>query len=239
MPRTAVCPQVLFLAAAIAAAPMLQGCLVAAAGAGAGAGYELSQERSINDQIKDTAIGAAITASWRQYEPKLAENCSVTVYQGRVLLTGRAPSEQWHDIATKLAWQQKEVKEVYNEIEIGQGDDFAQRTHDAVVSTKLKAALIADGDVRSVNYDATTENSVVYLMGSARSRAELDAVSNHARNIEGVRRVVSFVRIRSGAPQPASSAAAAPPPSAAPEAPPAETPPPPTARQPVQATPLK
>ena len=91
-----------------------------------------------------------------------------------MLLTGRVPREQWRDIATKLAWQQKDVKEVYNEIEIGQGDDFAQRTHDTVVSTKLKAALIADGGVRSVNYDITTENSVVYLIGTARSRAELD-----------------------------------------------------------------
>jgi hypothetical protein len=37
-------------------------------------------------------------------------------------------------------------------------------------------------------------------MGSARSQAELDKATNHARYIPGVRRVVSFVQIRGGVP---------------------------------------
>ena len=68
------------------------------------------------------------------------------------------------------------------------------------ITSKLKTQLIADGDVKSINYTVTTVKGVVYIIGSARSQAELDRVIDHARNIGNVRRVVSYVRIRAGEP---------------------------------------
>jgi osmotically-inducible protein OsmY len=40
-----------------------------------------------------------------------------------------------------------------------------------------------------------TVNNVVYLIGRARSRPELDAVLLNARGIPNVRNVVSYVRV--------------------------------------------
>jgi osmotically-inducible protein OsmY len=37
---------------------------------------------------------------------------------------------------------------------------------------------------------------VVYLMGIAQNRAELQRVTNHARNLSYVRKVESFVRLK-------------------------------------------
>ena len=56
------------------------------------------------------------------------------------------------------------------------------------------------GDVRSVNYTIDTVNGSVYLIGSARSQAELDKVTDVARNVPNVKRVVSYVEIRQGQP---------------------------------------
>lgn len=229
-----------FLAVLLAAlaAPTLQGCVVAAAGAGASAGYTLSQQRSMAQQVKDTALAAAVGAAWRQYEPKLYENCSVMVYDGDVLITGRVPNQQWRDIADKLAWRQQGVRKVYDEIQVGPGEGFGRSAQDGLLTARLKAALLGDGAVRSVNYEVTTTEGVVYIMGSARSQAELNAVMNHARALDGVRRVVSFVRLRSSAPPQNTAPAPPPPPSSGPAAlqspPPAQPPP-----EPVQAIPLK
>ena len=234
--------------AALAAA--LGGCVVAAVGAaGAGGGYALSQERSIGDTVRDAGLHAAITESWKQYNIKMADNIDNTVYEGRVLLTGSVPSEEWHAEAVARTWKVEGVKEVYDEIQVGPEESFSENLSDGQVSTKLKAELIGDGDVKSINYTVTTVRGVVYVIGSARSQAELDRVVDHARNIGGVRRVVSYVRIRVGeppsaqtasAPQTATPPAGTPPTAASPApAPPSDATSTPTPRQQIEVTPLK
>ena len=75
--------------------------------------------------------------------------------------------------------------------------------------------------VRSVNYTIDTVNGSVYLIGSARTQAELDRVTEAARNVPDVKRVVSYVEIRPGAPVAAQPGAPPPPASAQmPDAPP-------------------
>ena len=73
-----------------------------------------------------------------------------------------------------------------------------------MVSTKVQVATIAGvgssgesrgGDISDVNYTVETVNGIVYLMGIARSRPELDKVTTHARNIAGVQKVISHVRL--------------------------------------------
>ena len=57
-----------------------------------------------------------------------------------------------------------------------------------------------DPEVRSGNFTIDTSNGSVYLIGSARTQAELELASRIARYIPGVKRVVSYVELRSGAP---------------------------------------
>ena len=227
------------IGAAGALAPSLAGCLLAVAGAGAGSGYALTQERSISDTVRDAGIQAAVTQSWKSFNLKLAEELNATVYTGRVLITGTAPNEDWRQEAVQRAWKVDGVKEVYDEIQIGADERFMQDMNDVGISSKLKAQLVGDGDVKSINYTVTTVKGVVYIIGSARSQSELDDVVNHARNISGVRRVVSYIRIRTG--EPASAAAPARAAPSSPAAPPAsdQAISPPTPRQSIEVTPLK
>ncbi|HYM04853.1 MAG TPA: BON domain-containing protein [Stellaceae bacterium] len=234
----------------LAALPVLSGCIVAAAGAGAAGGYAvLGQEESPGDQLKDKTIAAQVAQSWEQYSRDLAHDLDDTVYQQRVLITGRVPSEEMHQEAVKRAWRVGNVKEVHDEIEVGPETHFSDQARDTVISTRLRTDLLADSNVKSINYTIKTENGVVYVIGSARSQAELNRVTDYARNIPNVRRVVSYVRIRGGEPSAAPTAAsaapaaasAAPPPAAASATPtPQDTQPtPPTPRGSIEVTPLK
>jgi osmotically-inducible protein OsmY len=233
------------LVCAVLAAP-LGGCLVAAVGAaGAGGGYELTAERSFSDTAKDAGIGAVVAKSWRDYNLKMAEDIGCTVYEGRVLITGEVPSEDWRAEAVKRTWQVDGVKEVYDEIQVGPEEGFSQDMGDTTITTKLSTQIKLDADVKSINYTITTVRGVVYVIGSARSQQELDRVVDHARNIADVRRVVSYVRIRSGeAPKPeeAANPPPGPPPQGAlpPQPPGANTPvSSPTPRQQIEVTPLQ
>ncbi len=234
----------------LAALPSLTGCfLPLAVGAGAAGSYAtLGQERSPGDQLKDTAIRSVVSQSWDQYNPELAHDLDATVYEGRVLITGRVPSEEWRQEAVKRSWKADGVKEVYDEIEVGPDTHFSDEARDSFISTRLKNDLVWDGQVKSINYTIKTEDGIVYVIGSARSQEELDRVTGYARNIPNVRRVVSYVKIRTGAAEPASAQAASGAPASASVQPaaagapptalnaPAETP---TQRNSIEVTPLK
>lgn len=210
---------VLLTGLALAAAASLGGCILAAVGSGVGGGYALTQERSFSDTAKDAGIGAQITQSWKQYNVKMAEDINNTVYEGGVLITGVVPSEDWRAEAVKRAWAVQGVKEVHDEIQLGPEEGFGQDVGDGTITSKLKAQLVADGEVKSINYSITTVRGVVYIMGSARNEAERDRVVDHARNIGNVRSVQSFVHIRVG--EPARAEAGSPPPSSPPPSGPA------------------
>jgi osmotically-inducible protein OsmY len=186
----------------LGALPALSGCLLplAAAGGAAGGYATLGQERSPSDQLKDTEIRALISKSWDDYNPDMPHNLDATVYEGRVLLTGRLANEQLRQEAVQRAWKVNGVKEVYDEIEVGPETHFMDEARDTVISTRLKNDLVWDSQVKSINYTIKTEDGVVYIIGSARTRDEMDRVTGYARNIPNVRRVVSYVRVRPGDP---------------------------------------
>jgi osmotically-inducible protein OsmY len=134
----------------------------------------------------------------------------VTVYEGRVLLTGNAPTPGMKARAQELASGVAGVRMVYNEIEVATRETAWNTAKDAWITSQVRSDLIFDSHIRSVNYTVETVNQSVYLIGSARSQAELDRATTKARYVPGVKRVVSYVEIRPG--MPAGTAAAANPP---------------------------
>ena len=53
-----------------------------------------------------------------------------------------------------------------------------------------------DTSVLAINYSVETVDGVIYLMGIAQDRGELNRVIAHARQIPYVRGVVQYVRIK-------------------------------------------
>jgi osmotically-inducible protein OsmY len=183
----------------LALSPFLGGCAVAVIGGVAavgGAGYEAGQERGINGSYDDLQLRSRVeTALGGQYGMT-----TPTVYQGRVLLTGSAPTMATKTDAARIASQVPGVTTVYNELEIGPPQDGWQIAEDTWISGRVRSDLMFDADIRSPNYTIETERHSVYLLGSARSQSELDRATQLARYVPGVQRVVSYVEIRSGSP---------------------------------------
>lgn len=189
------------IAAALLLPTMLGGCVgllvVGGLGAAAGGGYAAAQERGVNGVADDFTIKTDIERDMVAANPNLQAGVTTTVYNGRVLLTGRLPDAQMKATAGAIAQREHDVRTVYNEIEVTPYDiwDDAQ---DTWITTRIRTEMVADPDIRSVNYTIDTANGSVYLIGSARSQAELDLATRIARYVPGVKRVVSYVELRAG-----------------------------------------
>lgn len=168
----------------------------AVASAGVAAGTLSAQERGFKTGVKDAVILAKIRQNWLKNNFSLFANITATVIEGRVLLTGTVPKSNNRIDAVRLAWQVKGVKEVLNEIEITDKSDLINVTRDAWITAQLKVKLTVDGKIKAINYAIDAVNGVVYLVGIAQDSGELDRVISHTRNLNYVRRIVNYVRIK-------------------------------------------
>jgi len=175
---------------------LVSGCTLPAmlVGAVATTGIAAAQERSMGDAVDDLTTQVAIEAKYVREDTSLFANVDTTVIEGRVLLTGLVKTPEDRIEAARLAWQAPGVNEVINEIEVTDRSTLWAFPKDAWISTRLRAKLIGDGDVYDINYDIETVNGTVYLLGIARDEKEHNRVLQHARNIGGVKKVVTHVR---------------------------------------------
>ncbi len=177
--------------------PLLQGCTMAAFRVATTAGTVATEERGLGGAISDTEIRARINSLWFDKDERMWRKLELQVHNGRALLTGVLDSREMSDEAARLAWRAKGVREVINEIQVGESGGVAGYAQDTKISAELKSRLVLDAKVASQNYSVTTTKGVVYIIGSARNQRELDIVNWYARNIGGVQKVVSYVQVAS------------------------------------------
>lgn len=182
--------------ALLAGAAVLSGCVPLVAGAGGAAMVGAAQERGLEQAVDDNEIAFEINRKLLAKDSSLYRGVSTQVRKGRVLLTGTVPKAEDRVAVTRIVWSIGGVKEVINELNVGESGSFAQSMSDTSISTKLRTRLLGDKNVSSINYSIETVRGTVYLMGTALSQAELDRVIAHARDISGVRNVVSYVEVK-------------------------------------------
>ena len=98
--------------------------------------------------------------------------------------------------AVRVAWLSDGVREVINEIELSDQDSFAGFARDRWIETRLRAKLLGDKDVNSLNISIESVNQSVYLIGVTHSQDEMSRVVGHARTVPYVRRVVSYLAVK-------------------------------------------
>jgi osmotically-inducible protein OsmY len=81
------------------------------------------------------------------------------------------------------------VREIHNELVVGEPTNFALRSQDSWITTKVKAQLVADSDTESNRVKVITEMQTVYLMGMV-THAEADHITNMVSHTGSVQKVV-------------------------------------------------
>ena len=117
----------------------------------------------------------------------------VTVFEGRVLLTGTMRSVDGQQKLVENAFKAPNVVQVIDETVIAAKTSFGQGVNDSRIDRALKTKLLTDRGVASRNYKIAVSNGIIYLLGVARDETELARALNHATTTSGVRQVISHI----------------------------------------------
>lgn len=166
----------------------------AVVGTGLVASNAAVQRRSGTDFVDDNWVAWKIRTSYVDSEQVKLGNVNVSVYRGRVLLTGTAASEREVAEAIRIAKGVRGVTRVDSELKV-QYEGAADLANDAFITNKVKFLLLNSTQVRGVDIHVETTKSVVYLTGMARTVAERDEAVRLTSTVTGVKEVVSYVEV--------------------------------------------
>ena len=177
----------------------LSGCAGTLLGGAAVVGLASVQERSIKDAAIDMKLGLQLQKKlFTLSKEKLFGSVDVIIIEQRVMMIGNVESQKLRDLATKAAWEiSPKIKDVLNEITIGEKSTIISEAKDARISLSLSGLLIGDSDISDINFNHSVSEQVIFLIGIAQDDEELNKVINHARTVKGVKKVINHIILKS------------------------------------------
>ena len=177
----------------ISSALALSGCVNAAIGIGTAAVAASTTEKGLSTSVSDSVIQAKLSDSFIQTSQSLFLNVETSVNNGSVLLTGKLKTQDEKITATRLSWEIKGVREVINEVQLSGTSSLKSSAKDLAASAQLRAALIRDPEISSLNFSIDIVNGIVYLSGVAENEQERERVVAHAQELRFAKQVVSYI----------------------------------------------
>ena len=152
-----------------------------------------TDRRTTGTQIEDEGI--ELHAASRIHD-NLGDrvHVSVTSYNRQVLLTGEVPSAQDKQLVEQGVSRVENVRAIVNELAVLGHSTLTQRTSDALVTGKVKAALVDAKDLHANAFKVVTERGTTYLMGRVTQR-EANRATEMTRATGGVQKVVRLLEI--------------------------------------------
>ena len=173
--------------------PLLGGCVAAVTAGAIATGSSVHDRRGFGTVVDDKRIQlGAYDEINRDKELVLKNRVMIAVYNGVMLLMGEVRTPDLKQRAEQTVNGFDGVRRIVNEIDIMEPEGFWTRRNDNKITARVKLALT---DITSVpGFDATkvkvsTAHRTVYLMGLL-STEEVEIVTEIARNVPGVERVV-------------------------------------------------
>lgn len=177
----------------------LSGCHVFLATGAVTAGQMATDERSAGHIVDDVLLKGRLANRYANDVEQRFTRVAIKVNEGRVLLTGRVATEQNLLAANKIAWEVRGIKELINEIHVGENGSIWSDSKDMVIKSRIKTKYTLRKGFRSKNYNVVVTNGAVYLFGIAQNEAEREVAADIARRIKGVKKVINYVILKDDA----------------------------------------
>jgi osmotically-inducible protein OsmY len=152
-----------------------------------------NKEKGIGTTINDNIIKTKISNLIFKLDENLIADTNVFVNNGTVLFTGTVKLPEVRIEITKIAWSVKGVKEVNNEIQIIDQSSIKNIARDIASVGEIRARLISDKSINSLNFSVDVVNDKVYLSGVAKDKNEMLRVKDHATSARFVKEVYNYI----------------------------------------------
>ena len=174
---------------------LLNGCAPAAITAGIAGVAASESEKGLGTTINDTIIHAAITESMFKKDVNKFLGIKISVDDGVVLLTGKVDNPQTRVEATRISWEPRGVIEVVNEVQVSEKSSIKDIAKDLAASTTIKGKLVADKNIKSVNFNIDVVNGIAYLSGVARTQKEMNLVLAYTKETRYINQLVNYIQL--------------------------------------------
>ena len=166
------------------------------ASGGSGALVVAEGERSLGTVIDDATIKVNIAAKFLNAGDNFFVNINTSVLEGRILLTGLVNNQELRIDAVRLVWEVEGVKEIINEIEIGNRSTLKDYASDLWINTQARAIAAKSVGLKSVTFNFETINGKIYIAGITARPDLLENMISALKNIKGVVEIVNYVIIK-------------------------------------------
>ena len=153
-------------------------------------------DRSLGTVVDDATIKVLISNKFLASEENLFLTIDTVVIEGRVLLTGIVKTQEIRIDAVRRVWEVNGVKEVINEIEVGDKTTLKEYSQDLWINTQVKGVAAKTLGLRALSYNFETIRGKVYIAGIISKKELLDKLINSIKNIKGVKEIVNYVIIK-------------------------------------------
>jgi hyperosmotically inducible protein len=154
-------------------------------------------QQSAGEQIDDSVLTAKVKAALIDDPATKARQIEVDTFRGTVQLNGFVDSADEKAAATRVAHSVNGVQNVRNNLSVGHTDRSAgEVVDDSVVTTKVKAALVAEPATKARDITVVTREGIVQLSGFVDSATEKATAAEIAQGIAGVKEVRNNLQIK-------------------------------------------
>ena len=149
--------------------------------------------RTIGTQIDDSIMQKNLSAKLINMNTNYILSVKTKVLDGRIFITGKVDSVEEKLKITKLGWEIKGARSVKNDLQIKAKFNFQQAAKDILITSQLRAAMISNKKIKSVNYNIDTYKKKIYVYGISKDEEERAEVINEAKQILDVEDVISSI----------------------------------------------
>ena len=173
---------------------IVSGCVGTASTGVFGTGVSIAIDpRTIGTQIDDSIMQKNLSAKLINMNTNYILSVKTKVLDGRIFITGKVDSVEEKLKITKLGWEIKGARSVKNDLQIKDKFNFQQAAKDILITSQLRAAMITNKKIKSVNYNIDTYKKKIYVYGISVDEEERAEVINEAKQILDVEDVITSI----------------------------------------------
>ncbi|MDQ3186850.1 MAG: BON domain-containing protein [Pseudomonadota bacterium] len=154
-------------------------------------------ETTVGTKIDDGTITTKVKSALLADADIKGSDIKVETHKGEVQLSGFVDNQTQIDRATAVARGVEDVKNVINNMTLkAVTTTMGEKMDDGIITTKVKAALLAEESIKSSDVGVVTRDGEVQLSGFVNNQTQIDLATQVARGVEGVKNVINEMSIK-------------------------------------------
>lgn len=153
---------------------------------------------TVGTQIDDSVVTTRVKTALLDHIDIKGTDIAVETRKGEVMLSGFVANQSQIDQALTVAQGVEGVTSVNNKLAIKDGvaATVGTKIDDGVITTQVKAALLADASINGLDINVATRKGEVQLSGFVNNQGQIDRAVTVARTIDGVTQVTNQMSLK-------------------------------------------